>query len=75
MKTMKRIYKKNDMIVWEDQKDNSNSCHLYSISEYNWIGVVTINNLDTTIGEYSTKKHAFKMLQIAMEKLGYTIEL
>ena len=75
MKTMKRVYKKSDMVVWEDEKDNSNSCGFYSIGEYSWFSVVTINNLETIIGEYSSKKHAFKMLQIAMEKLGYTIEL
>ena len=75
MKNMKRIYKKSDMVVWEDEKDNSNNCHFYSVGEYNWIAVVTIDNLDTTIGEYSSKNYAFKMLQIAMEKLGYIIEL
>jgi len=75
MKTMKRIYKKSDMVVWEDESNKNNSCHFYSLGEYNWIAVVTIDNLDTTIGEYSSKKHCFRMLQIAMEKLGYTIEL
>jgi len=75
MKTMKRIYKKSDMVVWEDEKNTRNNCHFYSLSEYNWIAVVTIDNLDTTIGEYSSRNYAFRMLQIAMEKLDYTIEL
>jgi len=72
---MKRIYKKNDMIVWEDQKDNSNSCYFYSLGEYDWLAIEAMNRKENEIGNFSSKEKAFKALQAHMEKLGYTINL
>ena len=72
---MKRVYKTHNMVIWEDEKKNGNSCLIYSIGDNQWFVESIIDNLETTIGEYRSKKHAFKMLQIAMEKLGYTIKL
>ena len=75
MKTMKRIYKKSDMVVWEDEKDHNNSCHLFSIGEYDWLAIEAMNKTENEIGSFSNKEKAFKALQAHMEKLGYTINL
>lgn len=75
MKTMKRIYKKSDMVVWKDENDNSNICYFYSIGEYNWIAIESMNKTENEIGNFSSKNKALKALQLHMEKLGYTIEL
>ena len=75
MKTMKRVYKTHDMVVWENEKNKNSSCHIFSIGEDNWFAGTIIDNLDTTIGEYNSKTQAFKMLQSHMEKIGYTIKI
>jgi hypothetical protein len=75
METMKRIYKKNDMVVWKDEKNNDNICYLYSIGEYNWIAIEAMDRKEKEIGNFSSKGKAFKALQSHMEKIGYTIEL
>jgi len=55
MKTMKRVYKTHDMVVWENEKNKNSSCHIFSIGEDNWFAGTIIDNLDTTIGEYNSK--------------------
>ena len=75
METMKRIYKKHDMIVWEDETNKNNSCCIYSVGEYDWIAIEAMNRQENEIGSFSTKDKAFKALQSHMEKIGYTIKL
>jgi hypothetical protein len=75
MKTMKRVYKKSDMVVWKDEKDNKNICYFYSIGGYDWIAVEAMNKTENELGRFSSKYKAFKALQSHMEKLGYIIEL
>lgn len=74
MKTMKRIYKMHDMIVWEDATENK-SCGIFSTGDYDWTAMVIDKESEEEIGNFSKKTKAFSYLKNYMENFGYSIAL